>query len=151
LRERPVSLTSSPAIAAVGLPNRIVICAHVTTPRQTFIIELPMFVAVGAIPLSGGVVPFVLEAQGDSIARKVLELLHQGVVQFFFPPSFRNDLIASRPLKKFRSVPPIRIFRIRLRYGLWTAAIPGVLCCADFGPSRCERDWGVIREAAGVT
>jgi hypothetical protein len=74
-----------PMIFAIRFLDWKIIDARKSQPHQTIIIEPPILVAVGAIPISRVVVPFVGEAHGDSIVRESPKLFDQTVVQFFCP------------------------------------------------------------------
>src|SRR6195256_747251 len=104
-------MNSSLTIAALGFFNRIVVRAHVATPHQAFIIELPMLVAVSAVPLSFSVMPLVLKAHRNSFSRKAPKLLHQAVVEFQVPLPFQERFDRVVPLEELRPIPPLGILR----------------------------------------
>ena len=62
-----------------------VVDAGLTTAHQTVLVELPLFVPVGAMPLAIGVVPFILEANCDAVAVERPEILDQAIVLFLLP------------------------------------------------------------------
>ena len=53
--------------------------------HPTALVELPMFVAVCAVPLASGIVVLVLKPHGDAIAGECPELFRQLVVEFLGP------------------------------------------------------------------
>lgn len=57
--------------AAVGVVDGGVVDAGFAAAHQSVLVELPQLVAVAAEPLSGVVVPFVLEADGDAVVRGI--------------------------------------------------------------------------------
>ncbi len=77
-RSRPKKLT-------IGFPNRDVVDAGFAPSHQTVFSELPQLVAIAAVPNAGSVVPFVLEADSDSIVGECPEVLHKPVVEFTIP------------------------------------------------------------------
>ena len=74
-----------PMIFAIRFLDWKIIDARKSQPHQAIIIELPILVAVGAIPVSRVVVPLVGEAHGDAIIRESPKLFDQAVVEFFRP------------------------------------------------------------------
>ena len=56
-----------PMKATVLLRNRDVVDARFAATHQPVLVELPLLVAVGAIPLAGVVMPFVLKAHRDAV------------------------------------------------------------------------------------
>ena len=65
------SRTLGPMIHAIGFGNREIINARKAHPHQAVDVELPVLVAVGAVPLLTEVVPFIREAHGDAVAANV--------------------------------------------------------------------------------
>src|ERR1700743_1894142 len=76
--ERPVGL-------AGGFFNGKIVDAGVAMMHDAVLIELPVFVAVGAIPIAGVVVAFVGETHSDAGPVKGPELFNEAVVEFTFP------------------------------------------------------------------
>src|SRR6476660_9490266 len=56
-----------PAEAAIFFRNLDVVDAGLAPAHQAVLVELPLLVAVGAVPLAGGIMPFVLEAHRDPV------------------------------------------------------------------------------------
>ena len=52
-----------------------VVGAHIPPVHETFLIELPVLVAVRAVPLPHVIMPLVLESHGDAIVRIRPQLL----------------------------------------------------------------------------
>ncbi len=48
-------------------------------------VELPVLVAVGAIPLAGVIVEFILETHGDAVATEAPEFFLKSVAKFAIP------------------------------------------------------------------
>ena len=57
-----------PMIFAIRFLDWKIIDARESQPHQAIVVKLPILVAVGAIPVSGVVVPFVGEAHCDAIS-----------------------------------------------------------------------------------
>ena len=75
-------------------------------------IELPVFVAVGAVPLSGLVMRFVGETDGDSVLTEGPQLLDEAVVALGgpLPGKKSNDLRATG--EELRAVSPATIHSV---------------------------------------
>src|SRR6202165_6193757 len=56
-----------PAKAAVAFGNRNVVDAGLAAAHQAMLIEFPLLVAAGAMPLPAIVMPLILKAHGDMI------------------------------------------------------------------------------------
>src|SRR3981189_309415 len=74
-----------PARAAFLLRDRHIVDAGFAAAHQAGLVELPLLVAVGAMPLPGIVVPFVLKAHRDMVAVERPEILDQAVLMLFRP------------------------------------------------------------------
>ena len=79
------SAAKRPMILAIRFLDRKIIDARESQPHQAIIIEFPILVAVGAIPVSRVVVPFVGEAHSDAVVGKSPQLFDQPVVELFHP------------------------------------------------------------------
>src|SRR5258705_1622164 len=101
-----------PAILAFGFLDRQIVDGSKPTLHEARGIELPILIAVRAKPLAAVVVPFISEANRDTIALKGPQLLYQAVVQFLvlFPRKELHDL---RPAnRKLGAIAPTAILRI---------------------------------------
>ena len=67
------------------LRDRHIVDAGFAAAHQAGLVELPLLVAVGAMPLPGIVVPFVLKAHRDMVAVERPEILDQAVLMLFRP------------------------------------------------------------------
>src|SRR5579862_5051594 len=101
-----------PMEAAIFFGNRNVVDAGLAPAHQAVLVELPLLVAVGAVPLAGRVVPLVLEAHGDTIAVKRPKILDQAIVEFPgpFPREKCDDGCA--PFEDFGAVAPAAVLGI---------------------------------------
>src|ERR1700676_2189514 len=115
-----------PVEAAVFFRNRNIVDAGFAPAHQAVFVELPLLVAVGAVPLPSIVMPFVLKAHGNAIAIERPEILDQAVVEFPRPFACekRNDRGAA--LEKFGAVAPAAVLGIGQRHAFGIARIPGV-------------------------
>src|SRR6478735_4130239 len=71
-----------PTEAAIAFGNGDVVDAGLAPPHVAGLVELPLLISMGAPPLAGVVMPFVLEADRDAVAGEGPEFLHQPVVRF---------------------------------------------------------------------
>ena len=74
-----------PAEAAILFGNLDIVDAGFAAAHQAVLVELPLLVAVGAMPLAGGIMPFVLEAHRDAVVVERPEILDQAVVELLLP------------------------------------------------------------------
>jgi len=70
-----------PMIFALRFLNWKIIDARESQPHQAIVVELPILVAIRAIPISRIVVPLVGEPHGDAVIRERPQFLDQAVVQ----------------------------------------------------------------------
>jgi ABC-type transporter Mla MlaB component len=74
-----------PMIFAIRFLDWKIIDARESQPHQAILVELPILVAIRAIPVSRIVVPFVGEAHCDPVIGEGPKLLGQAVVELFDP------------------------------------------------------------------
>src|SRR3712207_3851311 len=113
--------------AAVALGDGDVVDAGLTTAHEAALVELPQLVAVAAEPLAGGVVPLVLEADGDAVVGGAPQALAQHVVELALPLAGQevDDL---RPAgEELVAVPPDRVLGVGQAHPVGIAGVPGVL------------------------
>src|SRR6516164_3486947 len=115
-----------PVIFAVGFLDWQVVDAREAPPHQPRLVELPVFVTVGAEPLTRFIVPFVREANRDPIRLERPALLDEPVVDL--PGPFAGEESDNRfaALREFRTVSPSRVERVGKRDPNGVARIPGV-------------------------
>src|SRR5215471_452165 len=113
--------------AALALVDGHVVDARLPAPHQALLVELPQFVAVAAIPLPGGVVRLVLEADGDAVSVERPQVLAEGVVEFAgpLPAQELDDLRAA--VQELVPVPPDRVLGVGQGDPLRIARVPRVL------------------------
>ena len=95
-----------PTVKALRFFDQQVVDAGMAVMHEAGSVKLPIFVAVGAKPVSGVVVPFVSEAHSNPIAPKGPKLFDQAIVQLFgpFASEKRDDFLPS--VHKSRAVSP---------------------------------------------
>src|SRR5215216_562613 len=101
-----------PVEAPLALLDGEIVDAGLAPPHQAVFVELPLLVAVGAMPLPGIVVPFVLEAHGDAVPIERPEVLDQPIV--VLPSPFAGEEFDDRraAFKEFGTVTPAAILGI---------------------------------------
>ena len=121
-----------PAELPLGLGNEHIVDARESALHEAVGGEFPILVAVGAIPLAGRIVKFVLKAHGDTVGREGPEFLLQAVVEFSRPlaPEQFDDRRAT--VDKFGAIAPFGIFRVGQSHALGIAAVPTVFGELDF-------------------
>jgi hypothetical protein len=89
--------------------------------------ELPVLVAVGAVPVVGVVAPLIGEANGDAAVVVGPELFDQAVVQFPVPfsPEELGDGLA--PRKELGAISPDVVYGVSQRHPFWVAGVRAVL------------------------
>src|SRR3954468_14619846 len=100
--ERPVEL-------AVPLRNEQVVDARVAAAHQAVVVEFPVLVAVGTVPVAGIVVPLVREPHRDAIAAVRPQFLDQAVLELTNPLAGqeRDDLLPT--IGELGAVAPARV------------------------------------------
>src|SRR5438034_959599 len=115
-----------PVEAPLALLDGDIVDAGLAPPHQAVLVELPLLVAVGAMPLPGIVVPFILKAHGDAVLIERPEILDQAVVVLLRPFAGEegDDRLAS--FNEFGAVTPAAVLGIGERHPHRIARIPGV-------------------------
>src|ERR1700704_2518569 len=95
-----------PVVLAVRGQNGKVVDGCKSRRHKPIIIEFPVLIAVGAIPVIRVIVPLVSEAYRDLVPSKRPHFLDKPVVQLLGPLTRKesNDFISS--VDELRSVPP---------------------------------------------
>ena len=71
--------------APVFLGDRVIVDAGLAPAHQPVLVEFPLLVAVGTMPLPGSVVPFVLKAHRDAVVVERPEILDQAILVLLRP------------------------------------------------------------------
>src|SRR5688500_11958387 len=95
-----------PRELALGLRDGQVVDAGIAQLHETDRVELPVLVAVRAIPVVCIVPPFIRKAHGDAVVRESPQLLDEPILQLAAPLARQelDDLIPA--YRKFRAVTP---------------------------------------------
>src|SRR3954447_21953356 len=139
-----------PVEEALVLGDAQVVDAGVPAPHQPVVVEFPVLVAVGAVPVPRVVMALVGEAHGDAVALDGPQLLDQAVVQLALPLAGQegHDLVPA--VDELRPVAPLGVDGVGARDLLGIAGIPRVLGHAhllDGGLVREGREWGTGHDA----
>jgi len=96
-----------PTKSSIGFLDWQVVDAGEAEFHVAKFIEFPILVAVGAKPLAGVVVIFILETHGDAIAVECPRGFLEAIIQFLVPLAAEkfNDLCAA--MNEFRAVAPL--------------------------------------------
>jgi hypothetical protein len=103
---------SRPEELALAFEDRQIIDAGLAPLHQAPFIELPELVAVAAMPLAGGIVPFVLESDRDPVITKCPELLDQPLIEFAFPLVGQEPANLAAFRHEFTPISPDRVFTV---------------------------------------
>jgi hypothetical protein len=71
-----------PKIFAIRFLDGEIVDACESQPHQAIVVEFPILVAIGAIPVSRIIVPLVGKAYGNTVVRKSPKLFDQAVVEY---------------------------------------------------------------------
>src|ERR1700716_365876 len=133
-----------PAKAAVFLRNRNIVDAGFAAAHQAGLVEFPLLVAVGAMPLPGIVMPLVLKPHRDVVAVERPEILDQAILMLLRPFASEERDDRGAALEKFGAVAPAAVLGIGQRHAFGIPGIPGVFGHAGFlggGLSGERRQW----------
>src|SRR5437016_7471330 len=92
-----------------------------------------MFISVSTHPLLLIICisPLVLEPYRNAISCIAPKFLHQTIIQFFSPFTFKEFYYCLSSCEEFCTITPPRIQRISLGYKLWVPCIPCILSSFD--------------------
>src|SRR5258707_12180238 len=101
---RPAS--KRPVVLAIRSQNGKVVDGCKSRRHKPIVVEFPVLIAVGAIPVIRVIVPLVSEAYGDPVPGKRPHFLDKPVVPLLGPLAReeRNDFVSA--VDELRSVPP---------------------------------------------
>src|SRR6266566_7025279 len=123
-----------PVILPVAVLDRRIVDAGDAHTHKAVFVELPVLVAVAAIPVAAVVVPLIGKAHGDAILPKRPEFLDQTVLELAVPLACQKRLDGRAALQEFGAVAPAAVGRVRERDASRIARIPRV-----FGQARLLR------------
>src|SRR5262245_16445375 len=116
-----------PKVLALARGDRQVVDARDAPLHESRLIELPVLVAVGPEPVARVVVPFIRKAHGDAIPVAGPELLDEPVVELPGPLAHEELPDGLAAGEELGAVAPHAVGRVRERYALRVARVPGVL------------------------
>src|SRR5262252_6338112 len=95
-----------PMILALRFLDRKVVDGGKPCGHEPVVIELPVLIAIGAIPVTRVVVPLVSEAHRNAVPGECPQFLDEPIVQFLGPLARQesNDFVSS--VDELRAVPP---------------------------------------------
>jgi len=124
------SAAQRPPVLALRFRDRKVIDGRKPRGHETGIVELPVLIPVGPVPLTRIVVPFVSKAHRDAIPRERPQLLDEPIVQLLRPLARKKSDDLASSVEELRAVSSARIDRVGQRYFPGITTVPGV-----FSPS----------------
>ena len=95
-----------PMVLALGLLDREVIDTGKPHSREALFIELPIFITVGAKPISRIIVAFIGESHGNPVFVKTPEFLDKPVIKFPVPFTRKKCDDRLGASEEFGTVPP---------------------------------------------
>ena len=110
--------------------------------HEAFVGELPQFVAVGAVPVVGVVVVFVLKPDGAAIFAATPELFDQAILQLAFPLAIEEGLNGVAAHDVLAPVAPLAVGGVGEADTHGVARVPGVFGHAGFLPRCVEGEGG---------
>src|SRR5882724_2124721 len=116
-----------PTVLALRFRDPLIVDAGPAPPHQPFLVELPILIAMRAVPVAAIVMPLIDEANGDAVAGERPKLLDQPVIQFALPFAREKSLDRLAALRELGAVAPVAVDRIALSNALRIAGVPGIL------------------------
>src|SRR6516164_10940297 len=131
-------------VLAFALFDRQVIDAGYAQAHQPVLIELPVLIAKAAEPIAAIIVPFVSEANCDSVLPERPNLLDQTVIQLAIPLARQKRFDFRSTLDEFGAIAPATVSRVCERYLGGFARVPCVfghshLLCGGLGGEGRQR------------
>src|SRR5712691_8833269 len=84
--------------------------------HEPVIIELPILIAIGAIPVTRIVVPFASEPHRNAVPGERPQFLDEPVIQLLDPLVRKKSGDFISPIDELRAIPPARINRVCQSY-----------------------------------
>src|SRR5499427_3804778 len=104
--------TQRPVILAFALFDWQVINAGDPQTHQPVLIELPVLVAIAAKPVAAIIMPFVGEANRDSVLAECPNFLDQAVVKLAIPLTCQKCFDFRTTLDELRAIAPATVDRV---------------------------------------
>jgi hypothetical protein len=109
-----------------------VVNAGVPVVHHASRIELPVLIAIGAVPLTGIIVPLIRESHRDAIPVERPEFFDEPILEFFLPFARKQLHNLLTPIDELRPIAPSAVQRIAQRDLLRIAGIPAIFGFAYF-------------------
>src|SRR3954463_1400618 len=113
-----------PVLLAFVDRDRLVVDAGKAHPHQAVGTELPVLVAVRAVPVAGVVAPLVGKAHGQSVLVAGPQLLDETVIQLLVPLAGEELDDLWPPLRELGPIAPAAVDRVSHCHPLRVAAVP---------------------------
>src|ERR1019366_5187811 len=107
--------------------NRNIVDARFSAAHQAVLVELPLLVAVGTVPLPGIVMPLVLKPHRDTIAVDRPQILDEAILMFLPPIGSEKRDDRGAAFETRRPVAPAAARGIGQLHELGIPRVPGVL------------------------
>src|SRR5207342_1152218 len=107
--------TERPVEQALVLADRHIVDAGDAGAHQPVLVELPVLVAVAALPVAVRALPFIGEAHGDAVVAKAPQFLGQPVLALALPLARQECFDGRAALQEFAAIAPAAVDRIGLR------------------------------------
>src|SRR6266571_9479267 len=107
--------TQRPVIFPLDVLDRRIVDAGDAHTHKAVFVELPVLVAVAAIPVAAVVVPLIGKADGDAILPKRRQFLDQTVIELAVPLACQERFDGLAALQEFGAIPPAAVGRVRKR------------------------------------
>src|SRR5258706_131847 len=117
---------------ALGLRDTDIVDARLASSHQAVVSELPLLVAMGSIPISAVVMPFIGKANGNPVAVNSPHLLDQTVVELALPFAGQKRLDRIAAFNELGAISPAAVGCVGKRHAFGIARVPGVLRHARF-------------------
>ena len=132
--------TQGPVVEPFTLLNGQVVDAGDATHHQALVVEFPIFIAIGAIPMAAVVVPLIGKADGDAVISAGPEFFDQAVVKLAAPFALQEGNDGLAPLDKLGPIAPDAVAAVGQGDPLGVAAIPAVFGQTHFLGGGCGRE-----------
>src|SRR5262249_31369888 len=123
------------------LANGKVVDTGDAASHEAVLVELPVFVAVGAKPIPGVVVPLVGETNRDAVALESPEFLDEAIVQLLVPLAGKELVAGFATGQKLRAVAADAVRGVSQGDLFRVARIPGILGQADLFGGGLGIEW----------
>jgi hypothetical protein len=114
-------------ILALCFFNGQIIDGSKPAKHKPVFIELPIFIAIRAVPLPGVVVPFIGEANSNPVPIEGPELLDETVIEFLGPLPLKESDDLGPAVEKLRTVSPKAVLGVPVCKLLRVSRIPLIL------------------------